>query len=267
MLELTQHSHASFVTLTYTPEELPISCNGLPTLNPKHTQNWLKRMRTTLSRNPELRRELDLSTDKIRYFVVGEYGDQSDRPHYHGALFGYPACARGRTRFSQRSKSCCPACDTILKTWSHGNVFVGDLTRESAAYVAGYVTKKMTSKDDPRLNGRYPEYARMSLKPAIGLMAMHDVASTVLHHDVEAPAALRHGKSNMPLGRYLTDKLKEFTGQEKDEESYKEEMRALSYRAIDSGKGSKQQHIEETETRALSQKRLAKIRNSNRETL
>lgn len=267
MLELTQHSHASFVTLTYTPEALPSSSTGLPTLDPKHTQTWLKRLRTTLTRSPAILADLDLPDPYIRYFIVGEYGDKSDRPHYHAALFGYPSCQRGRTRFSQRTGSCCPACDLILKTWSHGNVFLGDLTRESAAYVAGYVTKKMTSKDDPRLNGRHPEFARMSLKPAIGLNAMHEVASSVLHHEVDAPQALRHGSATLPLGRYLTDKLREFTGNEKDEEIYKEEMRSLSYRAIASGKGAKQQHLDETKTRALSQTRLSKIRNNNRETL
>lgn len=87
----------------------------------------------------------------------------------------------------------------------------------SAQYVAGYVTKKMTAKDDPRLVGRHPEFARMSLRPGIGAGMMSDVASTLMQFNLEktqpdVPSALRHGGRTFPLGRYLRRRLRKECG-------------------------------------------------------
>lgn len=77
----------------------------------------------------------------------------------------------------------------------------------------------MTRVDDERLGGRPPEFARMSLKPGIGLGAMHEVASTLLWHELEkrdqdVPAELRHGEKRWPLGRYLRRNLRLLIGRE-----------------------------------------------------
>lgn len=268
LLETTQHSHNSFITLTYTEETLPSSSTGLSTLNPRHVQLFFKRLRSTLTRSNSPTIVTDLNIDRsIRFYCVGEYGDTTSRPHYHAAIFGFPSCRRGRTQFSRRTNSCCEICDLVLDAWSLGHVYIGDLTRESAAYIAGYVTKKMTSKDDPRLNGRHPEFARMSNRPGIGAFAMYDVADTVLKHGVETPHVLRHGRAMLPLGRYLHNKLQDMTGAEENKDQYNEEMLSLSARAIAGHTGSKRQHIQETETRARSAERISKIRSNKRETL
>lgn len=104
-------------------------------------------------------------------------------------------------------------------TWGRGNVFLGTVETNSAQYVCGYVTKKMTSKDDPRLSGRHPEFARMSLKPGIGADAMHDVASAFLQFNLEqsqvdVPVNLAHGKRELPLGRYLRRRLRKLVGRD-----------------------------------------------------
>ncbi|MEM2002571.1 MAG: hypothetical protein QXT77_08010 [Candidatus Methanomethylicaceae archaeon] len=162
---------------------------------------------------------------RVRFYAVGEYGDQSERPHYHVAVFGYPRCSRGRTFYRPGgddvdAPSCCEHCRLVHSSWSYGRVFIGDLTTESAQYIAGYVTKKMTRKDDIRLHGRYPEFARMSLRPGIGADAMHDVASTLLEFNLDelqtdVPSGLRHGGRVLPLGRYLRGKLREAIGRDK----------------------------------------------------
>lgn len=84
--------------------------------------------------------------------------------------------------------------------------------------MAGYVMKKM-GVTDPRLFGRYPEFARMSLKPGIGLGMMDEVASSMLQFDLETtesdvPVALRHGKKLLPLGTYLRRKLRQRIGRD-----------------------------------------------------
>ena len=200
MLEASQYEDNAFVTLTYDEEKY-----AGRTLVPKHAQLWLYGLRKTV-------RPL-----KIRYFLTGEYGDHSENPHYHAALFGFPTCRFGRSRYNRSRDRCCWSCDTIRETWGMGHVFLGLLEPESASYVAGYVTKKMTKADDERLDGRYPEFARMSLKPGIGAHAMHEVASALLEHypDLpDVPTALRHGKTVKPLGRYLTRKLRAYCGRD-----------------------------------------------------
>lgn len=205
MLESNLHTDNAFVTLTYSDENLPEDGS----LRPKDVQLWLKALRKAIE------------PARFRFFLVGEYGDRTSRPHYHVALFGYPACDRGRT--DHRRKSCCPACDLVRSTWKHGGIDIGRLEPESAAYVAGYVTKKLTNKDDEYaakvLGDRYPEFARMSNRPGIGADFMHEVASTLLEQNLEqvledVPTSLAHGKRVLPLGNYLRRKLRKAIGRD-----------------------------------------------------
>lgn len=177
----------------------------LPSLHPKDIQDWLKRFRKAIE------------PLRIRYYVVGEYGDDTERPHYHIAIFGYPGCLNGLTQFGRGRDNCCSVCNMVRDTWKYGNIYVGSLTPESASYICGYVTKKMTSKDDIRLSGRYPEFARMSRRPGLGLMAMDEVADVLIEYDLmdkleDVPVSLRHGSKIMPLGRYLRSKLRVLMG-------------------------------------------------------
>lgn len=211
MLEACLYTDNAFVTLTYDDEHLPEGNS----LNPKHLQDWLKRFRKSIEPR------------HIRFFGVGEYGDQTQRPHYHVAIFNYPSCSFGQTR-GQRNE-CCPSCSLVRDTWGKGKVFLGTLETDSAQYVAGYVTKKMTSKNDPRLNGRHPEFSRQSNRPGIGHDFMHEVASTLLGLEQEqpdVPSVLQHGMRKLPLGRYLRRKLRTMVG--RDEKTPEEITRQLS---------------------------------------
>jgi len=81
------------------------------------------------------------------------------------------------------------------------------------------VTKKL-SKDAPALNGRERQQSRMSRRPGIGAGFVDEIASTLLEYDLEespdVPAALRHGKKILPLGRYLRRRLREAVGKDPD---------------------------------------------------
>lgn len=219
MLEAALHGDNCFVTLTYRDDALPTN-EGLATLEPAHLRNFLKRLRKAY----EPRR--------FRFYGVGEYGDTTERPHYHLALFGFPACSYGQSRYTASGRDCCPACDAIRDAWGLGNVYVGELSDASASYVAGYVLKKMTKAGDPRLKGRRPEFARMSNRPGIGADMMHEVASTLLTFNLDetqpdVPSALRHGRRMMALGRYLHRKLRTYVGKDPGSpEAVKAENRA-----------------------------------------
>jgi len=192
-LEALCHAESSFVTLTYKDE--------INSLEPHHTQLWLKRLRKAVAPR------------RLRYLLVGEYGDISNRPHYHVALFGL-ACSG---RYVPRNGGCeCPGCSVVRSTWGYGHVMVGQLTAKSSNYIAGYVTKKMTHASDIRLGGRHPEFARMSLWPGIGAGALHDVASVILQYrsgDKDVPTGLQWSKNHVkPLGKYLRRELRKLLG-------------------------------------------------------
>lgn len=208
LLEASQSVDNAFITLTYSDETLPNSGS----LIPEHLQLWLKKFRKAIS------------PARVRFYAVGEYGDVSQRPHYHVVMFGYPNCLRGQSRMGLMpphlvtpERKCCRHCDLIARTWQLGGIFVGALEMKSAQYVAGYVMKKMTNMQDERLNGRWPEFARMSRNPGLGVGAMHDVADVLMRFNLEAsqsdvPVTLAHGKKELPLGRFLRTKLRQMIG-------------------------------------------------------
>ena len=72
MLEVMEHEASCFITLTYNDENLP----NPPVVSKREAQLFIKRLRKLLY--PKL----------FRYYIVGEYGDKSNRPHYHALLFG-----------------------------------------------------------------------------------------------------------------------------------------------------------------------------------
>lgn len=197
-LEASQHADKSFVTLTY--------AGDVTDLNPDHAQKWLKRLRRAIA------------PIRLRYFLVGEYGDQTERPHYHAALFGWPSCSLQQG--FQSPKGCqCHACSVVRSTWGFGHVMVGRLEPKSSAYIAAYCTKKMTHRLDTRLGGRHPEFARMSLNPGIGADAMWDVASAFMQYHptaLDVPTGLQYTKTTIkPLGKYLRRELRKKVGRDK----------------------------------------------------
>ncbi len=188
VLEALVHPTSLFVTLTYDDDHLPNSSS----LYPFHPQLWLKRLRRAIA--PRL----------IRFYLVGEYGEQTKRPHYHCAIFN----------------SSIDDEIIIKETWSYGHIHIGDLTPASAQYLCGYVTKKLTRRDDPRLEGRYPEFARMSNRPGIGAKAMDIVGEALFNKHLikqmkiegDVPSSLTHGRKSIPIGHYLRQKLRDYVG-------------------------------------------------------
>lgn len=217
LLESYKHGDSSFVTLTYDERNVPKGGN----LEPKHTQDFFKRLRRSIEPR------------KIRYFLCGEYGENTQRPHYHAAVFGIGI----------------NEADVIEKAWQKGFTVVGDLTRGSAQYIAGYVTKKWTRKDEPKLNGRHPEFARMSRRPGIGALAVPDIKAVLdsefgkqlVDKEGDVPFSLAHGRRSIPLGRYLRCKLREgYDNSDKMKEDtrwkFMDEMKLLYESRLEKGK-------------------------------
>jgi hypothetical protein len=129
---------------------------------------------------------------KIRFFHCGEYGDKMGRPHYHACLFGIDFPDRKCYNLSTGNVM---SSDTLKELWPFGFNVIGDVTFESAAYVARYITKKVTGDDaiwrytdiDPmtgEILAEYkPEYVTMSRRPGIAKDWLLKYASDVYPSD------------------------------------------------------------------------------------
>ena len=177
MHESSMNDSNCFLTLTYDDEHIPI--NG--SLVKSDFQKFMKRYRKNVNQ-------------KIKYYMCGEYGSEYKlvgnrivkidksigRPHFHAAILGHSdlnrpdlelvTCQNGNKLYTS---------ETLEKLWPNGYVSVGQLTFESAAYVARYIMKKVTgelaeahyTRTCPTTGNEitvHPEYSSMSLRPAIG---------------------------------------------------------------------------------------------------
>lgn len=201
MMEMQGHKESAFLTLTYNDQSLPREDFGkMPTLRKKHAQDFLKRLRKRLEPH------------RIRYFLVGEYGERTQRPHYHAAIFGLQGSAS--VMMNRLSNTPSFAESTVSAAWGLGFCQTGILAKESMEYIAGYVVKKMTAMDDQRLNGREPEF---SLKSAsLGSGMIDEMASGLLAHDLsrmpDVPSVIRIDGKLWPIGQTLKRRLRERIG-------------------------------------------------------
>jgi len=152
--EARLHPYSSFLTLTYSQANLPPGGS----LSIRDHQLFIKRLR---------------KSHNVRFYSCGEYGPNGGRPHYHVCLFGY--------HFPDRKPfgDGFDISNELRGLWPFGNSSVGDLTFESAAYTARYITEKMIGdrakkhyeRIDPDTGEIYqltPEFNLMSRRPGIG---------------------------------------------------------------------------------------------------
>lgn len=177
MCESRLYSQMSYLTLTCDDEHLDSvfpsvgkSVDGLfrwNSLSYKPFQDFMKRLRRQLQYGfhydvivdgkPVHRVYHGEPGKSIRFFMCGEYGDHTHRPHYHAIVFGFwPPDAkklRGKLYVS----------DMIARRWPFGFHTVGKVEPDSISYVAGYVDKKL---DGARMSwafeGVRPEFVSMS---------------------------------------------------------------------------------------------------------
>lgn len=169
--EMSLHEENCFITLTYDDENLPNDYS----VDKKVFQNFLKKFRR------------EIYPKKISYFMAGEYGEQSWRPHYHAIIFGFDFPDKIRVQ-SKEVDNPYYISGFLSSLWPYGNHIIADANYETAAYVARYITKKITGTkaeahyhrtilDWNEYTGEIyhweeiqlePEYCLMSRRPAIG---------------------------------------------------------------------------------------------------
>ena len=173
MHEASLYSSNCFITLTFAPEHL----NHTGTLVKADFQKFMKRLRIKYQGVDLVVDEEGKETFPIRYYHCGEYGTKLRRPHHHACLFNFDFpdkeiwTVRDGVRL-YRSR-------TLEALWPFGFCTIGEVTYQSAAYVARYIHKKMNGKMaeghyqnvDPETGEVFqilPEYQSMSRRPGIG---------------------------------------------------------------------------------------------------
>lgn len=170
-LELQDHPAAVFTTLTY--------ADSPQLLWKPDLQLWLKRLRKKMA------------ATRIRFFAVGEYGEVTQRPHYHAILYGL----------------CCDHREQIEQTWQHGHTHTVPVTPAAIAYVAGYCQKKIGWRLTRQVDSSTgevlyePPFREMSRRPGIGANAKRYPHNWRAH-------AIYQG-SRIPVPRFLHSSWRE----------------------------------------------------------
>lgn len=152
--EASLYDNNCFITLTYDEDHLPKDGS----LHKEHFQKFMKRLRKMFPRT---------KGDSIRYFHCGEYGEQLGRPHYHACIFNFDFNDKKLWKINNGERYY--TSDTLSKLWPDGYSIIGNVTFESAAYVARYIMKKVTGDvSESHYDGKTPEYTTMSRRPGIG---------------------------------------------------------------------------------------------------
>jgi len=150
--ELMEHSQNCWLTLTYD--------NNPVRLHKEHLQLFIKRLRKSI--HPK----------KIKYFSVGEYGDQNLRPHFHIMIFGHDFDDKV---FWKKSHAGYPifTSQQLNELCKYGIATVMEATKQTAMYSAKYQAKE--KKDLPEFLQKYPEFNTMSKNLGIkGIMRKID---------------------------------------------------------------------------------------------
>lgn len=184
MLELQYHESAYFVTLTYDDYHVPISYYADPdtgeampsmSLCKRDLQLFLKRLRKRFE------------GQRIRFFACGEYGPSTWRPHYHLIIFGLKLpdlVPIGEIRGNRYYTS-----QILQSVWSAGvevpsligdkpaysgkmqigHISITDVTWETCAYTARYITKKLNGPEAQFYTdfALAPPFVDMSRRPGI----------------------------------------------------------------------------------------------------
>lgn len=171
--ETSLYANNCFLTLTYNEEHLPIKevinketgelITGHPLVK-EHITKFIKSLRRQYKYHH--------NHEGIRFYACGEYGGKTGRPHYHLALFNIDTTVWGDLKFLRNNHQgdALWTSPKIEKIWGKGFIVIGDLTPQSAGYIARYMLKKQKGKEKKwfyESRGIKSEYTTMSNKPGI----------------------------------------------------------------------------------------------------
>ena len=135
-----------FVTLTYDDENVPLTKNQELTLDYEDVKKFMKRLRKKF---PD---------SSLKYFLCGEYGSHTFRPHYHAIIYNLPLLNNGKDFVEYYNK-------ILADTWGLGHVTSSVVTDARI----GYITKYIIKSEDERKKYQETEIKRPKLLVSRGI--------------------------------------------------------------------------------------------------
>jgi len=172
-----------FITLTYNPAHLP----PYGSLEKRNFVLFMKRLRKHCKGVYAVDKLGGGVHYPIRFFHCGEYGSKLGRPHHHALIFNFDFLDRKLWKTTNTNHKIYRS-KLLESLWvdsngqSIGYSSIGELTFESAAYCARYITKKINGekkelhylakdyvdKETGEVPPISPEYITMSRRPGLG---------------------------------------------------------------------------------------------------
>lgn len=203
------------LTLTYDDKNLPVVGDNklgyVQSLNKRDYQLFLKRLRERIN-------------NKIKYYISGEYGEKTGRPHFHAIIWNlddadtiqreylYEIKKLGKVRYPKIA-------NTLLESWQKGNIHVAAFSSAFAAYAAKHITKQNLYSKECNHPYFVKEFSRMSLRPAIGVTEDPNDNPIIqwiyskqgvdfISGNFDVPNVFRYDGQLYPFGRYLRNKMR-----------------------------------------------------------
>lgn len=203
----TTNSPAYFITLTYDDSHLHFVDGCLPDTGEYRSSSTLVKSDVQLF----LKRLRKFTDNKLSYYLCGEYGDSTHRPHYHLALFGCDFL--NDLKFYSFSEKCgikskLYQSKILDSVWNLGNCLIGDLNSRSAGYIARYILKKQKGQNSKLYKSLniLPPFTLSSRKPAIGLVYLDSHYFEIAKSN-SVILSTELGRKEFRIPRYFLDKL------------------------------------------------------------
>ncbi len=169
---------AHFITLTYDNDHVPITDNKYMTIDKRDVQLFMKRLRKAHVKKYG-------KEHRIKYYLCGEYGSKTKRPHYHAVMFNVDT-------------------ELIDKAWHMGSSHYGHVTGASISYTLKYMAKA-TRIPEHSNDDRQPEFALMSKR--LGSNYLSPKIKEYHQQDIERNFVVLEGGIKLPMPRYYRDKI------------------------------------------------------------
>lgn len=179
-------------------------------LSKRDIQLFVKRLRKSLddmrSRYKKIAKVSQIKSEvpRIKYFISGEYGTETFRPHYHAIIFNLPFMYLDKIH------------EFISSSWQKGYVNVGTVSAGSIMYCTKYLLMESIIDMDLLVK----PFLLVSTRPAIGIDYIEKCSSFNINN--MANYAVKDGGVKVSLPRYYKDKI--FSKYDKEELSYLNEI-------------------------------------------
>jgi len=192
--ELLQWDSSIFITLTLDDKHNDGSLHKKD--HPYSIVNFIKRLKKHFK---------SCKDNPIRQIYCGEYGETTQRPHYHAVIFNCDFHDKRRHYITDQGHQVYTS-DLLAKLWKFGHSEFGYATPATIGYLYKYILKKKSAAERKKpliINGKQVEheFIEASRNPGIG--------ASLKNSDSLNKGYITCNGVKFPLSKYYMDHLKE----------------------------------------------------------